>query len=195
MSNSERTSKTTFNSKPSTNLTNRSRSRSGERKKSKYNQFYNTNQPENQKFKISSGPLHFQGSKGAVLKKTPIISRKNTSEHTNSSRNEVFMKPKPRKMPSNEMEYSAFEWEEFEKDIERSWYDLDEGGIIDENEEHYFIGNTEKFKAIEDHFEKQKQIQANINFKQLEKNAENNKWELNRMVTSGVFKIKFIFSA
>lgn len=181
-------------SKPSTNLpVSRSRSRSSERKKSsKYNKFPSKPTQDNPKFKISSGPIHFQGSKGAVLKKTPLLSRQNTE---NNSKSEVFPKPKPRKMPINmsgDVEYSAFEWEEFEKDIERSWYDLDEGGIIDENEDHYFIGNAEKFKAIEEHLEKQKQIQANKNIKQLEKNAENNKWELNRMVTSGVFKINEI---
>lgn len=197
MSNSERGSKKSGYSslsKPSTNITTRlrSRSRSSERRKSKYNKFPRHNQPD-PRFKISSGPLHFEGSKGAILKKTPILSRQNTNTREPSqSKSMVFMRPKPKKPANNDFAYSAFEWEEFEKEIERSWYDLDEGGILDENEEHYFIGNTEKFKAIEEQLEKQKQLQANKNIKQMEKNAENNKWELNRMVTSGVFKINEI---
>ena len=80
-----------------------------------------------------------------------------------------------------------------EKDRERFWYGFDEnGGIFDENEEDFFIGSREKFKQIEEQLEMQKKNQAKKNLKQLEKNMENNKWEINRMMTSGIFKVNEI---
>jgi hypothetical protein len=46
--------------------------------------------------------------------------------------------------------FKAFEWVEMEKDAERGWYDQDEEGVIDEgNENQYFLGDREKFRAIE----------------------------------------------
>ena len=64
--------------------------------------------------------------------------------------------------------------------------------MVDDNEEHYFIGNKEKFRQIEEQIEKYKQAKQKSNIKQMEKNAENNKWEINRMLTSGVFRINEI---
>lgn len=91
-------------------------------------------------------------------------------------------------------EYRAFEWEEFQKDAERDWYDNEEeGGVVDGNEDHYFVGDKAKFRAIEDEADRvNDKINPKSNMKSMKESAdeaERNKWELNRMLTSGVFKV------
>jgi pre-mRNA-splicing factor ATP-dependent RNA helicase DHX38/PRP16 len=91
-----------------------------------------------------------------------------------------------------ENEYSAFEWEEMEREADRQWYDnFEGGGAMEDAEEYYFIGDKQKFHLIEEQLEMQRKEGASKkgNLKQNEKNAEHNKWELNRMLTSGVFKL------
>jgi len=93
-------------------------------------------------------------------------------------------------------DYKAFEWEEFERDAERDWYDNEEGGVADDYEDHHFVGDKNKFHAIEEQVNaRNAQLFQGKNLKNLKENetdAENNKWELNRMLTSGVFKVNEI---
>ena len=93
-------------------------------------------------------------------------------------------------------DYAAFEWEEQNKDVDRDWYDNDElGGCEDDyNVEKKFIGDAEVFEAMEQQLElRNQQMQSNktginrMSVKQREKSEEQNKWELNRMITSGIF--------
>lgn len=88
--------------------------------------------------RIGSGPLHFKGSKGAQLIKTPL-----PTPPPNSTPLRFIQKPEQRKNVENE--YAAYEWEEMEKDMERSWYTLEEGGALEEGEE-FFIGDQEKYR-------------------------------------------------
>ena len=55
-------------------------------------------------------------------------------------------------------EYSAFEWEEMERDADRAWYDCAESGVMDEDREDlYFVGNKDKFHQIEEQVERMNQ--------------------------------------
>lgn len=95
-----------------------------------------------------------------------------------------------------ENEYAAFEWEEMEKDVDRDWYDQDEGGVVEDTESH-FIGDKEKFQAMEEQMEAynnriNRATKSTQSLKEKEKDDEHNKWELNRMLTSGIFKVNDI---
>mmetsp|Transcript_357 Transcript_357/g.333 ORF Transcript_357/g.333 Transcript_357/m.333 type:complete len:105 (+) Transcript_357:323-637(+) len=64
---------------------------------------------------------------------------------------------------------------------------------MDGNEDHYFVGDKAKFRAIEEEADKvNDKMNPRSNAKTMKQNqdeAERNKWELNRMLTSGVFKV------
>jgi pre-mRNA-splicing factor ATP-dependent RNA helicase DHX38/PRP16 len=143
--------------------------------------------------KTPSGPYMFVGTPNAILKKTPMLV-KSKPEPTPVIRKTQDEPPsEPRKFGN---EYAAFEWEEIEKDMDREWYDNDESGLVDDGvEEHHFLGNRDKFHVMEEQMDmKNKQLGARArgNLKEAEKDAEHNKWELNRMLGSGVFKVNEI---
>jgi pre-mRNA-splicing factor ATP-dependent RNA helicase DHX38/PRP16 len=56
----------------------------------------------------------------------------------------------------------------------------------------YFLGNKEKFMQIEQELEMRNDKREKLTLRQKEKSEEQNKWELNRMLTSGLFKINNI---
>ena len=58
--------------------------------------------------------------------------------------------------------------------------------------ERYFVGDKEKFMNIEAQLEARNDRREKLTLKQKEKSEEQNKWELNRMLTSGLFKINTI---
>lgn len=90
-------------------------------------------------------------------------------------------------------DYAAFEWEEMDREAEFDWYDVDENGLIDEyNPEKYFLGDNEKFKAMEQQMEARNQKREKQSLKQIQRMEEQNKWEMNRMLVSGVYKINRI---
>ncbi len=69
-------------------------------------------------------------------------------------------------------DYAKFEWEEMEREADRAWYD---------DEDTY----QEFFK------EPQAKDKTGLRgLKKMERSEENHKWEMNRMIGSGVFKIQ-----
>lgn len=81
------------------------------------------------------------------------------------------------------------------KDIDREWYDNDEMGMAEDdyNLERKFVGDSDVFEAMEKQLELRNERMADKQtLRQREKSEEQNKWELNRMVTSGIFKINNI---
>ena len=95
-----------------------------------------------------------------------------------------------------ENEYAAFEWEEIGKDMDREWYDVEESGVVEDTDSH-FLGDREKYKLMEEQLDAynskaNRSSKTAQNLKDKEKDDEHNKWELNRMLTSGIFKVNNI---
>jgi len=184
-------------SRKSTAVTSRrrskSRSRSRSREKSSSRKIHRS-QTTQLPGRISSGPYHFIGTPGTVIQKTPVIKSANKDDPFSIRRSQTTNDKKSDFLKEDdglEQNYRAFEWEELDKDAERTWYDQEEEGIVDDEEDRHFIGDKNKFRAIEQELEarnsgQRKNLKA---LKDSEKDVENNKWELNRMLTSGVFKV------
>jgi pre-mRNA-splicing factor ATP-dependent RNA helicase DHX38/PRP16 len=147
--------------------------------------------------RAGAGPYVFTGTPGAVMQKTPLVS-KDKKEPSYKSTYGSFKDNKKIETEEKNLEknYKAFEWEEFERDAERDWYDQEEGGVMDDQEDHHFVGDKGKYHAMEEQIEaRNSQLFKGKSLKNLKENetdAENNKWELNRMLTSGVFKVNDI---
>ncbi|KAL4446591.1 hypothetical protein ABPG74_005529 [Tetrahymena malaccensis] len=156
-----------------------------------------TGTKENPAYKLSSGPVMFVGSKGATLvKKTPLPPSRNAE----GNGGDQFKAPAPRgqggqtnkyqgNQTGNRQNQNENEWDDYEGKAEQYWYDQDENGnYFDEAEEAIFVGDEQVFRAKEEQLEMMKQKKQNA--KQNEKNMENDKWDFNRMVASGIFKMK-----
>jgi hypothetical protein len=133
---------------PSSSRHNRSRSRSRSNSpyfpKPKPKQYANqTNITALPHVRIGSGPLHFKGSKGAQLIKTPLA----TPTPNSTPLSMKFSNLSKGDKKNFENEYAAYEWEEMEKDMERTWYTLEEGGAIEDGAE-FFIGDNEKYRYL-----------------------------------------------
>ena len=146
--------------------------------------------------RAGNGPYVFTGTPGAMLKKTPMVPKDKKEPSYKSTLGFKNAKKMEAEDDLFEKDYKAFEWEEFERDAERDWYDQEEGGVVDDYEDHHFVGDKNKFQAIEEQVNaRNAQLLQGKNLKNLKENendAENNKWELNRMLTSGVFKVNEI---
>ena len=172
----------------------RSRSRSRERSSKPRSSTTNSNTG-----RVGNGPYVFTGTPGTILQKTPVVVAKERKEPSFKPTSLPFKKERmaiEKTEPNPEKDYKAFEWEELERDRDRDWYDQEEGGVLDDIEDHHFIGNKDKFHAIEAQLDAKNaqlhQGKGHKNLKENENDAENNKWELNRMLTSGVFKLNEI---
>jgi len=88
-------------------------------------------------------------------------------------------------------EYSALEWENLEKGVDRDWYDKDEDNqVMDENHAYRNImGNTHLGKDEDDAMKKKLAFLKPISKKTVNM-IDNNKWEINRMISSGAIKEK-----
>jgi len=75
--------------------------------------------------------------------------------------------------------------EEDEERLERSWYDMEEGGAVDETHD-YFAGNKETFAKKE--AEHARNQARKLSARQALMNEDNTKWEENRMKQSGVVR-------
>ncbi len=71
----------------------------------------------------------------------------------------MFQKPKAKvrkQEEEKEDEYQALDWENDQMGNE-AWYDQDENGyLIEDNEENYFMGDQTKFKEMENILEKKR---------------------------------------
>ena len=139
--------------------------------------------------------FHFAGTPGATIKKTPVITADKKDVKTTKS---TYLSKEEKKIMDVELdnEYAAFEWEEFDKEADRDWYDQDENGVIEDSDAH-FIGDRERFRLIEEQMDAynsrtNRTLKSGQNLKEKEKDDEHNKWELNRMLTSGIFKFNDI---
>lgn len=77
-----------------------------------------------------------------------------------------------------------------DREADRIWYTQDEGHLYEDFEDTYFVGNQDKYNTMEKSIDQVNTKKGSLNAKQKQKNNETNKWELNRMITSGVFKLQ-----
>ncbi|KAJ5075069.1 pre-mRNA-splicing factor atp-dependent RNA helicase prp16 [Anaeramoeba ignava] len=82
-----------------------------------------------------------------------------------------------------EFEERLKEFEEAEIDVERNWYDAEESGAV-ESTSNTFYGKLEKFESVEQSLAV-RQTQK-LTARQNQINRENDNWEENRLITSGV---------
>lgn len=89
-------------------------------------------------------------------------------------------------------EFTALEWEQQEKELDRAWYDADEDGNIRYGNDYddYIVGGQteEERKLQEELLRKKKQESQPISRKTLN-SADHDKWEMNRMLQSGAVKM------
>ncbi len=90
-----------------------------------------------------------------------------------------------------EDEYAALEWENLDKANDRSWYDKDETtNVMDENNAyHNIMGGSLVPKDEEESYKKKLAFLKPISKKTINI-MDNNKWEVNRMLSSGAVKTK-----
>lgn len=166
------------------------RSRDSERER--YHSSSNTRASSNSR---GASVFVFAGTPGASIKKTPVISA--DKKDVKSTKISKATMDEEQKIIDRELdnEYAAFEWEEFDKEADRDWYDQDENGVIEDSDAH-FVGDRERFRLIEEQMDaynmKANRLKSGQNLKEKEKDDEHNKWELNRMLTSGIFKVNDI---
>ena len=90
-------------------------------------------------------------------------------------------------------EFTALEWEQRERELDRAWYDADEDGNVrygNEDFDDYLVGGpAEDEKALQEELlRKKKQESQPISRKTLN-SADHDKWEMNRMLLSGAIKL------
>ncbi|KAJ7051210.1 hypothetical protein C8F01DRAFT_999672 [Mycena amicta] len=87
--------------------------------------------------------------------------------------------------PDNAIGLDAREWEEEQIRLDRDWYSGAEEGGIAGDEEHNPLSQYEDLSALKNAEIATKQVKR-ISAKQAQYNADNDLWEANRMVTSGI---------
>jgi len=75
------------------------------------------------------------------------------------------------------------QWEEEQKRLDREWYNIEEGSTMDETHNPY-VEYEEYYQKKEEELAKQQAKKMTI--RQAQYNQDNNLWETNRMITSGV---------
>ena len=87
-------------------------------------------------------------------------------------------------------EYSALEWENMERGADRQWYDKEENNqVMDENNAYNNIMGGSMISKDEESIKKKLALLKPISKKTINL-LDNNKWEINRMLTSGAVKVK-----
>jgi len=139
----------------------RSRSRSNDKspyRKPKTSSYSSSRAPSNSArstagtgSRAGNGPYVFTGTPGAIIQKTPLVS-KDKKEPSYKSTYSTFKDSRKMEEEGKNLDknYKAFEWEEFERDAERDWYDQEEGGVMDDQEDHHFVGDKGKYHAMEE---------------------------------------------
>eukprot|EP00833_Pecoramyces_ruminatium_P001303 jgi/Orpsp1_1/1175335/evm.model.c7180000053438.1 len=86
--------------------------------------------------------------------------------------------------PENwENDEDRLQWEEEQKRLDREWYNIEEGSTMDETHNPY-VEYEEYYQKKEEELAKQQAKKMTI--RQAQYNQDNNLWETNRMITSGV---------
>ncbi|WVO13862.1 hypothetical protein L204_101485 [Cryptococcus depauperatus] len=92
-----------------------------------------------------------------------------------------------RESPDTSLELDAKEWEEEQVRLDRDWYSYDDEGAVAADDDHNPFSQWENLER-----EKEEELQAKAvkrqTARQAQFNADNDKWETNRMQTSGVLK-------
>ena len=148
----------------------------------------------------ATGPVLFKGTPSISLKRRssrlpPSTLSRNTAGSTPLTRTDYRQRSEQHKQRAKGMDdFAAFEWEELDKEADREWYDQEEGGdyVDEQNAEKYFLGDKDVFEKIEEQLKVRNEKREKQTLKQKEKSEEQNKWELNRMLTSGLFKVNNI---
>lgn len=145
------------------------------------------------------GPLLLRGTPNLSLKDRITSSSLLSNVKTQDSSSTPYLRSIGGEYKDSESSYedrrdlggfAAFEWEELDREADRDWYNFDEGCLVDEMDpEKIFVGDKEKFLAMEAQLELKNSKRDSISLKQRHKSEEQNKWEINRMVTSGIFKV------
>ncbi|KAK7064818.1 Pre-mRNA-splicing factor ATP-dependent RNA helicase PRP16 [Favolaschia claudopus] len=106
-----------------------------------------------------------------------------------SSGNRRWDAPTPRNVragsPDDALGLDAREWEEEQVRLDRDWYTGAEEGGVAGDEEHNPLSQYEDLSALQNAQMATKQVKK-ISAKQAQYNADNDMWEANRMLTSGV---------
>ncbi|KAI1785395.1 P-loop containing nucleoside triphosphate hydrolase protein [Ganoderma leucocontextum] len=117
--------------------------------------------------------------------------RRPSSPGASSGRNRRWDAPTPRRggSPGEDGEgalgLDAREWEEEQTRLDRDWYMGTEGGGVMGEEEYNPLAQYDDLAAVKEEQMAKKQIKK-ISARQAQYNADNDLWEANRMVTSGV---------
>ena len=104
---------------------------------------------------------------------------------------EIYISTKVKNPKMNfDDEYAALEWENMERGADRQWYDKDESNqVMDENNAYNNIMGGSLVNKDEETLKKKLAILKPISKKTINL-LDNNKWEINRMLTSGAVKVK-----
>lgn len=141
-------------------------------------------------------PLFFKGTPdmpklAETVNKQQILESKNEYEGIFVEEDDVYIgNTKPNKQKFQD-EYSAIEWEQMDRALDRNWYDKDENNqVMDENNAYQNImGGSMIGKDDEDIYKKKLALLKPISRKTVNM-IDNNKWEINRMIYSGAVKAK-----
>jgi hypothetical protein len=85
-------------------------------------------------------------------------------------------------------EFTALEWEQKERDLDRAWYDADEDGNIrygnDPGADDDFMmgGPTEEERAMQEELLRKKKQESQPISRRTLNSADHDRWELNRMI-------------
>lgn len=89
--------------------------------------------------------------------------------------------------PNGESENDKSQWEQEQTQLDRDWYDIEENGALD-NTHNIFSEHENYYKKKEEELNKKQQKRKNA--RQLQYNKENDKWETNQLLISGVVQRK-----
>jgi pre-mRNA-splicing factor ATP-dependent RNA helicase DHX38/PRP16 len=77
------------------------------------------------------------------------------------------------------------DWDQEQQRLDREWYNLEEGGTLDETH-NAFTDLDGYYRAKEERVKEQAQIQKKVSVRALQMSHDNDLWETNRMLTSGI---------
>ena len=168
------------------------RSRSRNHSDTQYHKKYHNNTySKNLSFK----PLFFRGSEGNQqikdssndnYKYSKLDQKKNEKiEYSN-------VNSKHEEHPFFDNEYSALEWENLSRENDRDWYDQDESNPVMDEMHYYHNVMGGRFQEVEENeiLKKKLALQKPIS-KKTANLIDSSKWEINRMITSGVVKHQY----
>lgn len=127
-------------------------------------------------------PRHEYNRLKALSKNTSAYSSPNVKQ-THYDENEYLLPLDLEEIKNRE------DWQNEQKQLEREWYDMEEGGAIDAT--HNPFAEHEGYYNKKEDILKKKQTKR-MTARQVQFNKENEKWERNRMLTSGILHLEDI---